>query len=198
MLEQGSTTTKADILAVMEDQIKAIESLILDGKRVELGGLVILYPKIKGVFSNVNDTYTPARHQIDAGATAGIRLKNRLKSDARLEKVETVKPKPSLVQFKDWGSNEVNGMLTINNIGSITGHRLKYNAENDDEGIFFIKTDDNTETKVTVVQKNKPGELVFLIPGSLTAGTYNLEVRVRISNGTEIRQSMLDDVLTVS
>ncbi|MCK4342896.1 MAG: hypothetical protein KAY37_14375 [Phycisphaerae bacterium] len=37
MIERGSTTTRADILAVMEDAIGACESMLLDGMRAPLG-----------------------------------------------------------------------------------------------------------------------------------------------------------------
>ena len=46
MIERGSTTTRADILAVMEDAIGACESLLLDGMRVNFGGLVELFPRV--------------------------------------------------------------------------------------------------------------------------------------------------------
>ncbi len=45
MIDQGSTVTKPDILAVLEDAIKATESCLLDGYRVQLGGLCELFPR---------------------------------------------------------------------------------------------------------------------------------------------------------
>ena len=53
------------------------------------------------------------------------------------------------------------------------------------------------ETKVTVVQKNKPSQLVFIVPATLIAGTYNIEARARVSGGTQLRVGRLDPVLTV-
>ena len=54
------------------------------------------------------------------------------------------------------------------------------------------------ETEVTSVQKNKPSQLVFLVP-VLAAGTYHLEVRARMGSGTsarELRIGRLDATLT--
>jgi len=49
MIERGSTTTRADILAEMKDAIGACESMLLDGMRVNLGGLVEFVPRVRGV-----------------------------------------------------------------------------------------------------------------------------------------------------
>ena len=47
------------------------------------------------------------------------------------------------------------------------------------------------------VQKNKPAQVVFLVPATLVAGTYDLEVRARVGGGTELRTGRLETVLTV-
>lgn len=49
------------------------------------------------------------------------------------------------------------------------------------------------------VQKNKPSQLVFLVP-NLVDGTYHLEVRARRASGTsarELRIGRLEATLTV-
>ncbi len=81
-------------------------------------------------------------------------------------------------------------------IGELAGSRLKYDDTQADEGVYFVATAGG-ETKVTIVQKNKPAELVFSIPATLVPGTYNIEVRARIAGGTELRIGRLDPVLTV-
>ena len=48
MIDRGSTTSRADILAVLEDVIGAAESLLLDGMRLNFGGLVELFPRVRG------------------------------------------------------------------------------------------------------------------------------------------------------
>ena len=55
------------------------------------------------------------------------------------------------------------------------------------------------ETQVVTVQKNKPSQLVFLVPATLPGGTYHLEVRARMGSGTssrELRVGRLDATLT--
>ncbi|HUW83231.1 MAG TPA: DUF4469 domain-containing protein [Phycisphaerae bacterium] len=81
----------------------------------------------------------------------------------------------------------------------MTGNRLKFDPNEADEGLYFV-ADASGETKVSTVQKNKPSQLVFLVPAGLAAGTYHLEVRARMGSGTsarELRMGRLDSTLTV-
>ncbi len=73
---------------------------------------------------------------------------------------------------------------------------MKYDEGQADEGVFFVATAGGA-TKVATVQKNKPSQVVFLVPAGLVAGAYNLEVRARIGGGTELRIGRLDHGLTV-
>ncbi len=51
---------------------------------------------------------------------------------------------------------------------------------------------------MAVVGRNKPGELMFMVPDGLAPGEYTLEVRVVFQGGTELRRGALDKVLTVA
>jgi hypothetical protein len=196
MLERGSTTTRADILAVMEDAIGACEALLLDGMRVNFGGLVELFPRLRGVFNGVTDTFDPARHSVDVGANPGIRVRQTVRDQAGVVKDEAVKPSPNPLEYRDVGSDTTNDQVTVGNIGQLSGSRLKYDESQADEGVYFVATAGG-ETKVTTVQKNKPAQLVFLVPAGLVAGTYYLEVRARMRGGADLRTGTLDTVLTV-
>lgn len=197
MIDRGSTTTRADILAVLEDAIGACESLLVDGMRVNLGGLVELFPRVRGVFTGAGDAFDPARHTIDVGANPGARVRATVRGDASVVKDEAIKPTPNPIEYRDIATDTTNGQVTPDNIGQLTGSRLKYDPDQPDEGIYFLPTGVGGETKVATVQKNKPSQLVFLIP-TLTSGDYQIEVRARISGGTELRSGRLDVILTVA
>ena len=198
MIDQGSTTTKADILAVLEDTIKAAESYLLDGFNVDFGGLCRLGASVSGVFDGITDVYDPSKHRVDATAAVGKRIRKTVRENATVEKVETVLPAPSPLEYVDLASGETNGTMTMGNIGTINGHRLKFDTAAADEGIFLID-DIGTETKVTAVQKNKPAQLVFLVPmGMAPSVPANLEVRARLGDATsQLRTGRLDVELMV-
>ena len=197
IIEQGSTSTEADILAVLEDAIKACEALLLEGSRVSFGGLCELFPRVTGVFDGITDSFDASRHRIDVGANPGSRIRKTVRESAQAVKVEAIKPAPAPLEYSDLGSGEINSTITPGNIGTINGHRLKYNPAEADEGIFFIPAGGGAATRIDVVQKNKPSQLVFLIPAAAPAGDYALEVRARQRDSAELRTGRLDATLTV-
>lgn len=197
MIDQGSTVTKADILAVLEDTIKASEGYLLDGYRVQLGGFCELFPRIKGVFNGIIDTFDSSRHRIDVGANPGARVRKTVREGATVAKAEAIKPAPALLEYVDLGSGDVNGTITLDNIGTINGHRLKFDPGQADEGIYFVNVDGGAEVKATAIQKNKPGQLVFLVP-AIASGQYYLEVRKRFRDSSELRTGRLDETLETS
>jgi hypothetical protein len=82
-------------------------------------------------------------------------------------------------------------------MGQVVGHRLKFDPEDAAQGIFFV-ADDGTETKVAVVGRNKPAELIFMVPGDLDAGEYTLEVRATLHGSNDVRVGALEAPLTVA
>lgn len=198
MIDQGSTTTKADILAVLEDTIKACESYLLDGFRVDFGGMCRLSPSVSGVFNGITDTFDPSRHRVDVNASVGKRIRKTVRENATVAKVETVLPAPSPLEYVDLASGETNGAITAGTIGTVSGHRLKFNASAPDEGIYLVDVSGAITTQITLIQKNKPAQLVFLVPTAPPAGTLcHLEVRARLGDATsELRTGILDAVLT--
>ena len=99
------------------------------------------------------------------------------------------------MEFVDLAGAAVNEGVTPGNIGTINGHRLKYDTAQADEGVYFIDAATAVETKVTAIQKNKPAQLVFLNPAIPAGPNYHLEVRARIYGGTELRTGRLDATL---
>jgi len=194
--EHSSTLTEANIKAVLLETIGACEAFLLEGQRVNLGGLCELYPRISGAFHGVTDHFDPARHRVDVGATPGVRVRNTIRSSARVTKDESIKPAPNLLAYVDLGSGETDSTITPGNIGTIDGDRLKFDPAKADEGVFLLPAEGG-ERKIGLVQKNKPAQLVFLVPIDLPAGDYRLEVRARINKGTELRTGRLDATLAV-
>jgi hypothetical protein len=195
MIEQGSTVVKADILSVLEDYYTAIENMVLEGMSVLTPG-ANYGASIKGVFNSQADSFDPNRHQVRASVSPGKRFRKAIRERSQPAKQEATRPKPSLLEFTDLNSDVRNSVLTPGGMGQVVGHRLKFDAEDPAQGIFFVAADDS-ETEVTVVGRNMPGELMFLIPEGLTAGDYTLEVRAGFGED-DIRSGALDVPLTVS
>lgn len=195
MVQQGSTVTKADILSVLEDFFSAVESILLEGNNVTTP-LVNFSTSIKGVFNGQLAGFDASQHRVRAIANPGPRLRNIIAEKAVAEKKEAVKPIPSLLTYTDVNSESHNSMLTPSGLGYISGHRLKFDPADDTQGIFFV-ANDGTAARVSTIGRNKPAELIFIVPADIPAGDYKLEVRA-LFNENDIRVGTLASTLTVS
>lgn len=195
IVEQNSVVSRTDCIAVLEASVVAVQSLLLDGARVNFGGLFDLYPRIKGKFNSITDHYDPSRHQVDIGATPGSRVRKFFRDNAVVGKLETILPKPSVLEYIDLGSGTTNSIITSGNIGTIRGSRLAFDSSDETEGIFIMSSEGGAETKVTAIQKNMPSELVFMVPNFIYSNVY-LEVRKHFSIEGELRSGRLDHVLS--
>lgn len=196
MVQQGSTVTRADIVSVLEDYHTVIGNLLLEGHNVNTP-MANFSLSIKGVFQGIGDVFDPPRHRLRAVVTAGTRLRKLVKEQGQVTKQETITPRPSPLDYVDLNSGERNGHLTPGGLGHIIGHRLKFDPTDPDQGIYFI-AEDGSETRVTIIGQNKPGELIFLVPDGLTTGKYRLEVRAVLKGSKSVRRGRLDKTLTVS
>lgn len=196
IMDGGSTVTRGDVAAVLEQAIVVCENFLQDGYRVNIDGLVDLFPRIRGKFTGPLDTYDPSRHSLDLAAMPGNRVRKSFKATAVPEKIVGDKVRPLLVEYQDLATGTVNTTLTRGNIGSVAGKQLAYDATAADEGLFLVSADANPPVKVSAVQKNKPGELIFLVPPDLTEfGSYQMEVRTRPKGCKELRVGRLDQLL---
>ena len=83
----------------------------------------------------------------------------------------------------------------------LTGSKLKLDASDPDQGVFLVKSTGagtGTATRVARVMTNKPSEQLFVVPTSLTAGSYRLEVRTKHKNSTQLKTATLGATLTVA
>ena len=195
IVSQGSTVTRTDVLAVLEQMCEACESYLLEGCRIQVGGVFELYPRIKGNFTGPDDTFDPNRHRLDATGNAGSRVRTAVMDNGTVVKDQTVLPAPSVLKYADAGSGTTNTTVTPSNIGTVTGNRLKYDSTNADEGIWFVSVG-GPSFKVSTVETNQPSKLTYLVP-PLAAGDYYLEVRSKFSKDGPVRTGRLAETLTV-
>jgi len=195
MIEQGSTVSRSDILAALEDFFSAIESIVLEGRNANTP-IANFGTSIKGVFNGQDDSFDPHHHRLCARVSPGARLRRTISERGLTQKAESIKPKPNPLELRDINSGERNNLITPGGMAQLNGHRLKFDGEKQDQGVFFI-AGDGSETKVAVVGQNKPSQLAFLIPDTLVPGEYTLEVRAVLRNTQGLRRGSLGDFLRV-
>ena len=180
MMEKGSTLTKADVKAVLQIYGEVVSTIIKDGSSVNTP-LMNTAMSISGVFNGANDAFDKKRHTVNLNITAGTALKAAL-GKIKCEKTGTASTDPYISEVKDIVSGAVNAELTKGGVVQVTGSRLKFDAKDAAQGIFFVP-ETGAPVRAAVIAENKPARLMAIIPADLAAGTYYIEVRSKHSGG---------------
>ena len=91
---------------------------------------------------------------------------------------------PKNMEVKDVVSGKTNDILTKGGVVQLVGSRLKFDAKDAVQGIFFVP-ETGEAVRATVIAENKPARLVAIIPADLPADTYYIEVHTKILEGNK-------------
>ncbi|MCW9705498.1 DNA-binding domain-containing protein [Fodinibius salsisoli] len=194
MISRGSTVTKAEALSVIEEYEAAIEKVLEGGDSVNTS-IMRVTGSMPGVFNDLTDRYDESRHYVRLNMNPGPRVK-RAAQNIEVEKIEADRPEPALKLFEDVASDTTNETLTPGGVAKITGRLLKVDPEATDQGVFFI-ADDGTSTRSDTYIRNKPANLIVMIPESLPSGEYSVEVRTILQNTKSVRSGRLNSTVVV-
>ena len=180
MMEKGTTLTRADVAATLQVYGEVVSAIIKDGSAVNTP-LMNTSMSISGVFDGANDSFDKKRHTVNLNITAGTLLRDAV-TKVKCEKTEGVSTDPYITEVKDVVSGKTNDILTKGGVVQLVGSRLKFDAKDAAQGIFFVP-ETGEAVRATVIAENKPARLMAIIPADLPAGTYCIEVRSKHSGG---------------
>ncbi|TRX71808.1 DNA-binding domain-containing protein [Carboxylicivirga sp. M1479] len=184
MIAKGSTVTKAEALAVIEEYHQAIETLITEGARVQTE-LFSISSSINGCFNSESESFNRDHHHVSINLKAEKRLKNCLHK-IKVKKLNTAKREPSIQSLLNHFNKSKDSNFSAGQLLSIKGVYLKFNEADPQQGVYFIDKH-KTSFKASNVIKNKPGELMCFIPDALTKGNFTLEIRAMVYRTKTIR-----------
>jgi len=196
IIKRGTTVTRPDLLAALDLYHQVITDRLLAGYRVNTP-VVNLGVSIKGTFNGLQDEFDRSRHLLGATATPGKLVRGGVRDQGRPEKREARLPAPNPIEYQDFGSETRNSVLTPGSPGQLTGRRLKFYPADEEQGLFFI-AGDGSATRASMVMRNKPADLMFIVPAGLAAGEYKLEVRAAMTEEGAVRSGQLSHTLTVT
>ena len=179
MMEKGTTLTRADVAATLQVYGEVVSAIIKDGSAVNTP-LMNTSMSISGVFDGANDSFDKKRHTINLNLTAGTLLRDAV-TKVKCEKTESASTDPYITEITDIVTGKVNEVLTKGGVVQLVGSRLKFDAKDAAQGIFFVP-ETGEAVRATVIAENKPARLMAIIPAGLKAGTYYIEVRTKISS----------------
>lgn len=192
MTREGKTITEEEARGAYLALEKALQEITESGGSINLSILSTGY-SISGVFYADDEVLAPGKHTFNVNAYPG----EIITAAARRIKVRRVDAReygPEPRKLMDIGSDSLNDQLTPGGMACLKGKHLSFNAADEEEGVYFI-SDKNIAIKVGQVARNKPSEVVFLVPPTLKPGAYALELRNR--SYKEINVARLKHTLTV-
>ena len=180
MMDKGTTLTRADVAATLQVYGEVCSSLIKDGAALNTP-LMNTALSISGVFNGANDSFDKKRHTVNLNITAGTLLRDAV-TKVKCEKTEGASTDPYITEVTDIVTGTANTTLTKGGVVQLVGARLKFDAKDTAQGIFFVP-ETGEAVRAAVIAENKPARLMAIIPADLAAGTYYIEVRSKHSGG---------------
>lgn len=182
MMQKGSTLTKADTKAALQVYGEVISALIADGAAVNTP-LINTSLSVSGVFIGANDTFDKKRHSVHLNVTAGSLLKEAV-SKIKCEKTEAQDTAPYITEVTDIVSGKINTVLTAGGVLQLTGSRLKFDAKDSAQGLFFVP-ETGEPIRASIYAENKPARIMAIIPADLPHGSWYIEIRTKYANATK-------------
>ena len=199
MMEKGTTLTRADVAATLQVYGEVVSAIIKDGSAVNTP-LMNTSMSISGVFDGANDSFDKKRHTVNLNITAGTLLRDAA-AKVKCEKTEGASTDPYITEVTDIVTGTVNTTLTKGGVVQLVGARLKFDAKDTAQGIFFVP-ETGEAVRAAVIAENKPARLMAIIPADLAAGTYYIEVRTKILEGNKsgktLKTGRFNKALTVA
>ena len=100
----------------------------------------------------------------------------------RFPQEEGVSTDPYITEVTDVVTGTVNTTLIKGGVVQLVGSRLKFDAKDKAQGIFFVP-ETGEAVRATVIAENNPARVMAIIPADLPAGTYYIEVRTKLAEG---------------
>ncbi len=170
---RGLTLTDTELTSAVKELTYTMIEVLSSGKAIDTP-FVRLRPSIGGVFTNKDDVFDPLRHSIKINCLVGRDI-NVNSSNIALEKVKYAIATPFIERIFDYSTQEENDTVTPGGAAEINGELLKIDTEDPLQGLFFING--GNATKVQLIMRNLPSDLIFNIPTTLSPGEYQLEIR---------------------
>lgn len=177
IVKRGSSLTEADIVAYQKLEVEVVRDIIADGGNVNTPLMNTSF-SITGVFTGQSDVFDKARHAVKLNINPGTALRDAA-AQLKPQKVDASPTDPYITGVCDKVTGDT-ALVRVGNVIELTGSRLKFDAEDEEQGVFAITA--TGETKCDRVIENKPARLLVILPATFEPGAFTLEVRTRVTS----------------
>ena len=181
MVKRGTTVTRTDLVAIMQLYTQECSFIVEEGGTLNTP-LINTSMSITGVFDGADDSFDKKRHAINLNISAGTALKAAL-AKVKTTKTETASTDPYITAVTDKLTGD-SDTIKIGSVMEIIGSRLKFDAEDAEQGVFAVSG--ASAVRCASVVENKPARLIVLLDATVPAGEFTLEVRTKVvGNGSK-------------
>ena len=197
IIKRGSSLTEADIVAYQKLEQEVYKEIIANGGHLNTP-LINTSFSISGVFKNQADSFDKTRHAIKLNVNAGTALREAA-AQAKAQKVETASTDPYITSVTDKVTGD-SAAVRAGSVMEITGSRLKFDAADAEQGVFAVTA--NGAVRCEPVLENKPARVMVMLPATVEAGEFSVEVRTKAINKTSrvsktVKKGAFNKTLTV-
>ncbi len=178
--ETASTVGRADALAVVEMMVGWIEQRAAEGREVDFGPLGQTRLGMAGVFEPGEESIRPDEWRLTIGWQVARRWQARDDQRAKkagLERRPRPNRGPNVVQVTDLMTGAADA-YTPGGLLELRGARLKFDAAQSDEGVFFTPEAGGAEVRADNYLEVFPKKVLAVVPAALT-GPQRLTIRRR-------------------
>ena len=186
IIEEGIEINKATVSDILKRYQAAVIKRVLNGHAYS-NGFVQMQPRVSGVFETCTTPFDPAIHKCTVDMNIGSALRAELGSvsvkingskDAGGAKIGSV---------TDTETGDTSGTVTIGEMVSIDGIKIKVQDEKDEEqGVFFIDSEGEHRANSRLAV-NKPAQIMVKVPKDLKEGNIALVIRTKYSSGAQLK-----------
>ena len=159
---------------------------ICDGFSVNTGYFT-LYPNVGGTFLSPRDACDREKHPLELRLRPAALLTHLL-SLVQVHVQGFSNPTGFIHQFTDAESDTINSAVTGGGQFVISGEKIKIAGDHEDCGIYFEMVDE-PDKRIKVVRplgKNKPSELVGIVPMMIAPKSYRLVIVTQFAGGNTL------------
>ncbi|MBN2351647.1 MAG: DUF4469 domain-containing protein [Spirochaetales bacterium] len=194
MAGMNASISRQELLAVFDLFKQVVRDELALGNRVSTD-LFNARVSIRGAFESAEDEYDAGRNTVKVRLAPVPAFAREVEAAARVEKVRVPKAKPELDSVYDYATVSKNAVLTAGNVAEITGGDLDCDADDPNQGVFFVPEGSTARVRADVYHKRSNRRIVFQVP-NLEAGAYGLVLRR--SYGGTVREGELEATVSVN
>lgn len=182
---EGSEIKYDTMLSITTQHDRIIREAVQQGYSV-LTDNCQFTPRVTGSWITAKDQFDPMRHKITLDITLAGKMRESL-AKVGVEVLGVKDTSGSIAKVTDGATGRIDGVVTLGDVITIEGDRLRVAGDNEEVGVYFVD-EAGTLTKVADrIRRNDPKCVEVRVPDSLTKGEkYTLRIVTQFSSGSTL------------